>query len=152
MGQWFTRDAESKSVHQQIFVACDMVHSRGPLYWHAYPVIPKWDVHYKIWDVITYPFPNFSYCTIEIWEWINNCIPHFDRHMIYCFFKFIHVNKKGPRNLGIIFLQSHYEGPYRGDIVYLTWVHIWTESFAIIIVMLYTTSCPTGLWHINSKK
>ena len=28
----------------------------------------------KVWDKITYPFPNF---TIEIWEWINNFIPQF---------------------------------------------------------------------------
>ena len=25
---------------------------------------------------ITYPFPNFNSCTIEVWEWISNFIPH----------------------------------------------------------------------------
>ena len=31
----------------------------------------------KVWDEITYPFPNFNGCTIEVWEWISNFIPHF---------------------------------------------------------------------------
>ena len=29
----------------------------------------------KIWDEITYPFPNFNGCAV--WEWINNFIRHF---------------------------------------------------------------------------
>ena len=39
-------------------------------------------IHYKVWDEITYAFPNFNSCTIEVWEWINNSIPHFPGHMI----------------------------------------------------------------------
>ena len=31
-------------------------------------------IHYKVWDKITYPFPN--------WEWISNFIPHFSGHVI----------------------------------------------------------------------
>ena len=31
----------------------------------------------KVSDEIAYPFPNFNGCTIEVWEWINNFIPHF---------------------------------------------------------------------------
>ena len=31
----------------------------------------------KLWDEIINPFPNFNGCTIEVWEWINNFIPHF---------------------------------------------------------------------------
>ena len=30
----------------------------------------------KMWDGITYPFPNFK----EVWEWISNPIPHFILH------------------------------------------------------------------------
>ena len=26
---------------------------------------------------ITYPFPNFNGCTVEVWEWISIYIPHF---------------------------------------------------------------------------
>ena len=35
-----------------------------------------------MWGEITYPFPNFNGCTIELWEWISNCIPHFIGHVI----------------------------------------------------------------------
>ena len=39
-------------------------------------------IHFKAWDEITYPFPNFNGCTIEVWEWISNFIPYFTGHMI----------------------------------------------------------------------
>ena len=29
-----------------------------------------------MWHEITYPFPNFNGCTLEVWEWISNFIPH----------------------------------------------------------------------------
>ena len=31
----------------------------------------------KVWDEITYPFPNFTSCTVEVWEWMSNFMPHF---------------------------------------------------------------------------
>ena len=31
----------------------------------------------KVWDEITYPFSNFNGCTVEVWEWMSNSIPHF---------------------------------------------------------------------------
>ena len=34
-------------------------------------------IHHIVWDEITYPFPNFSSATVEVWEWISNFIPHF---------------------------------------------------------------------------
>ena len=34
-------------------------------------------IHYKVWDEITHPFPNFNGATIEVWEWMSNFIPHF---------------------------------------------------------------------------
>ena len=48
---------------------------RGPLYWYGLTLIPAWISNHipaKVWDGITYPFPNFSGCTIEVWEWISN--------------------------------------------------------------------------------
>ena len=36
----------------------------------------------KMWDEITYPFPNFDGATIEVWEWISNFIPHFIMDLI----------------------------------------------------------------------
>ena len=38
--------------------------------------------HHTLWDEITYPFPNFNSCTVEVWEWISNFIPHLARHVI----------------------------------------------------------------------
>ena len=32
-------------------------------------LIPKWInnyIHYKVWDEITYPLPNFNGCTVEL--------------------------------------------------------------------------------------
>ena len=31
----------------------------------------------KIWDEITYPFPNFNGATVDVWEWMIHFIPHF---------------------------------------------------------------------------
>ena len=39
-------------------------------------------IHYKMWDEITDPFPNFNGTTIEVWEWISNVIPHFIMNVI----------------------------------------------------------------------
>ena len=39
-------------------------------------------IHYKVWDEITYPFLNFNGYTIEVWEWIDNFIPHLIGHAI----------------------------------------------------------------------
>ena len=37
-------------------------------------------IHYKVWDEITYPFPNFNGVTIEVWDWICYFISHFSGH------------------------------------------------------------------------
>ena len=41
--------------------------------------IPPWTSNHmpsREWDEITYPFPNFNGCTVEVWEWIRNFISH----------------------------------------------------------------------------
>ena len=38
-------------------------------------------MQYKVWDEITYPFPNFN-AAPEVWEWISSFIPHFTGHVI----------------------------------------------------------------------
>ena len=32
------------------------------------PSMDNYDIHHKVWDEITYPFPNFNDCTVEIWN------------------------------------------------------------------------------------
>ena len=34
-------------------------------------------IQHKAWDEITYSFPKFNGCTVEVWEWISNFISHF---------------------------------------------------------------------------
>ena len=54
--------------------------TRVPFYEHKSTFIPAWIsnyIHHKVWDEITYPFPNFNGATVEVWEWISNFIPHF---------------------------------------------------------------------------
>ena len=39
-------------------------------------------IHYKVWDEIIYPFPNFNSCSVEVWEWKSNFIQHFTGHVV----------------------------------------------------------------------
>ena len=48
--------------------------------------------HYKVWDELSYPFPNFDGATVEIWDWINNFIPRYS----ILGSRLNHVNKRGP--------------------------------------------------------
>ena len=46
---------------------------------------PAWKSNYigsKVWYETTYSFLNFNGCTIEVWEWISNFIPHFMMRVI----------------------------------------------------------------------
>ena len=51
--------------------------TRGPVDQHGLT-----SIHYKVWDVITYPFPNFSGAAIEVWEWISNVFLHVTGHVV----------------------------------------------------------------------
>ena len=37
---------------------------------------------YKVWDKITYSFPNFNSKTVEGCEWISNLMSYFTGHVI----------------------------------------------------------------------
>ena len=50
-------------------------------------------------DEITYPFPNFNGCTVEVWEWMSNFMPHLigfvsTYHAGIKRLKLIHVSKR----------------------------------------------------------
>ena len=52
---------------------------------HGLTLIPAWihnHIHYKVWDEIPNPFPNFNGATVEALEWISNFIPHFTEYVI----------------------------------------------------------------------
>ena len=58
---------------------------RGPFYSHGLTSTLAWIrnyIYYNVWYEITYPFPNFNGCTVEIWEWLSNFIPHFIGRLI----------------------------------------------------------------------
>ena len=51
----------------------------SPFYWYGLTLIPAWISKHmprKVWNEITYPFPNFNGGSVEVWEWISNFIPH----------------------------------------------------------------------------
>ena len=52
----------------------------------------------KVWDEITYPFPNFNGVTVEVWEWISNFIPHFIWLLLlsHAGLNLNHVSKRDP--------------------------------------------------------
>ena len=66
-------------------VLSKIVSPRSPLYsWFNFK-IPTWtsnQIPCRVWDEITCPFPNFNGETVEVWEWINNFIPHITMDVI----------------------------------------------------------------------
>ena len=76
----------------------------GPFHWHGLILISTWisyHNHYKVWEEITYPFPNFNGCTI-LSLWMNKQYTHTIYWACDNFsmlgLKLIHVNKTGPAN------------------------------------------------------
>ena len=68
----------------------------------------------KLWDEITYPFLNFNDCTVEVYEWISNFVPHFIyvcNYLTMLGLKLNHVSKSGPR------LVSSWSSQYRKYII-----------------------------------
>ena len=75
--------------------------SRGPIYERGLTLILSWISSHmpsKVSDEITYPFPNFNGCTVEVWEWINNSISLYDgcNYLPPLGLKLNHVSKRGP--------------------------------------------------------
>ena len=57
-----------------------LLYKEDPFYYHGLIVISAWMNNHtpsKKWVEINHLFPNFNGCTVEIWEWIINFIPHF---------------------------------------------------------------------------
>ena len=69
-----------------VFVICTYCHqwafpsTRDPFYEQDFTFIRAWMSNHtptKVWNEITYPFPNFNCVTVAVWKWISNFIPHF---------------------------------------------------------------------------
>ena len=68
-----------------LYSGFNVLTTSGAFYSHGLTLIEAWIsyyIHYKVWDGITYPFPNFKGATVEVWEWISNFITHFTVHVI----------------------------------------------------------------------
>ena len=71
--------------HSVIFCSGIYPFFLGPflLIWFSFnPVRISNYIQEKVWDEITYPFPNFNSATIEVFERIRNCIQNFTGHVI----------------------------------------------------------------------
>ena len=74
-----------------------------PFYQHGLTLIPTWISNHipsKVWDGITYPFPNFNGATVEVWGWISNFIAHLILDVNYLTIlglQLIHVCKRDPK-------------------------------------------------------
>ena len=58
---------------------------RGSFCWYGSTSILAWinnNEPHKVWNEITYPFPNFNGCTSEVWEWIRNSTSYFKMDVI----------------------------------------------------------------------
>ena len=54
-----------------------------PLSWfNINPGMENNYIHYKVWDEIAYPVPNFKVAYVEVWEWIRHFITYFTGHVI----------------------------------------------------------------------
>ena len=53
-------------------------------------------IYHDLWDEITYPFPNFNGCTVEVWEWISSFTPRFiiDAITYPCTLNFVNKGKR----------------------------------------------------------
>ena len=86
------------------------------IWWHLWPLLQTWInsawVSYhmpsKMWDEITYPFPNFNGATTEAWEWISNFISLYNRcdYLSMEGIRLIHVIKKDHRGWNTMYIYG----------------------------------------------
>ena len=76
-------------IRKSMFKQTTFCNSTSPWLWarfvFRYSLVLTWISNYmlgKVWDEITYPFPNFNGFTVEVWERISYFIPHFTRDVI----------------------------------------------------------------------
>ena len=85
--------------------------SWGPFYKHGLTLTPAWisnRMPCKVLAEITSLFPNFNDCTIQVWKWISNFIPHFMVDVITypCCDQCSSMLVKGPLEWGMMSCQE----------------------------------------------
>ena len=91
------------SNHLSTFSTMTMLVTLGPLYKYGFLIL-AWICNHmpcKVWDEITYPFPNFNSCTVEVWEWISNFISLYNgcNYLSMLGLKLINISKRGAMGL-----------------------------------------------------
>ena len=119
---------------------------------HCLFLFPTWISNYilhRVWDENIYPFPNFNTETLEDWEWINDIIPHFTRHVIDFY-----------DGLNSDYILGATKNTNNSSKIYLNWnllpfmVHSFFHSRQIILELCTTSdillrkSSNMGLWCI----
>ena len=96
-GWWF--ETASRSLWRHCDEFWKLGHHQGPLLRTWMNFNPAWMNNHmlsKVWDEITYPFPNFNGCTVVVWEWIRNFTFYNGCNWLsMLWIKFIHVSKRG---------------------------------------------------------
>ena len=63
-----------RHIHWRQFIMA-FFYYEGPCYYHSLTLNPAWMRYHmsnKVWDKLTYPFPNFNDGIFDVWEWISN--------------------------------------------------------------------------------
>ena len=74
----------------------------GPFTNNGSTLIPAWisnNMPSKMWDEITYSYPNFNGCTVEVWEldkWFHLTLYNTWNYLSMLGLKLIQVSKRGP--------------------------------------------------------
>ena len=79
----------------------------------------------KVWDEISYPFPNFNGTTMEVWEWIINFISHFTMDVITypCWeFKLVYHGEREPWDFKIGSLEPNPPNPVFRNCLFPWWL------------------------------
>ena len=74
---WLLKPCKSNSQMRYFHNATTFHSAWGPFYKHGLTLFPARiinNIHYKIWDEMTYPFLNFNTATAEVWKWTSNLI------------------------------------------------------------------------------
>ena len=67
-----------------LIMAADMG-NESPFDQHDLTLISAWESnynHYKMWDAVMHPFPNFNDAAVDVWERISNFIARVTGRMI----------------------------------------------------------------------
>ena len=94
-GRWVKLPLKVSAIFRLIRLRCSIL---GTLLCFQWPLWLTWlDNHMpnKVWDEITYPLPNVSGVTVEVWELSSNFIIHFIIDVITCPLKLNFVSKRG---------------------------------------------------------